>query len=113
MRYNCVTTKNEEMKKESKTTLNLRIDSDLKNEAEKVIEEIGLSTSAAIVLFFKALVRCEGLPFEVKVKKQKEKEVSKNLVKKQTTNNRLTKKSKKKTLAHSKEDSLLKAIENL
>ncbi len=101
------------MKKESKTTLNLRIDSDLKNEAEKVIEEIGLSTSAAIVLFFKALVRCEGLPFEVKVKKQKEKEAPKTPAKKQAPNNKLTKKSKRKTIAHSKEDSLLKAIENL
>lgn len=62
------------MKETTKTTLNIRIDSDLKNEAESIIDELGLSTSTAIVLFFKALVRQKGLPFDVRLEKDKKKE---------------------------------------
>lgn len=62
------------MKEKPKTTLNIRIDSELKNEAESIIDELGLSTSTAIVLFFKALVRHKGLPFDVRLEKEKTKE---------------------------------------
>ncbi|MCR4561746.1 MAG: type II toxin-antitoxin system RelB/DinJ family antitoxin [Bacilli bacterium] len=54
-----------------KTTLNLRIDSKLKNDAEKVAKELGLPMSTAITLFLKALVREKGLPFPVVVKPTK------------------------------------------
>lgn len=63
----------EKSKKDSKTTINIRIDSSLKNEAEFVIDSLGLSTSTAIILFFKALVRERGLPFDVKMAQEKEK----------------------------------------
>ncbi len=93
------------MKKNTKTTLNLRIDSDLKNEAEKVIEELGLSTSAAVVLFLKAVVRHNGLPFDVRLTKCKNERKTKPLVSKKTT----TKKPKKPTSG----DSLMRAIDKL
>lgn len=62
------------MKEKAKTTLNIRIDSELKKEAESIIDELGLSTSSAIVLFFKALIRQKGLPFDVRLEKGRKKE---------------------------------------
>lgn len=62
------------MKEKAKTTLNIRIDSELKKEAESIIDELGLSTSSAIVLFFKALIRQKGLPFDVRLEKERKKE---------------------------------------
>ena len=52
-----------------KTTMNLRVDASLKKDAEKVINELGLSMSAAITIYLKMIVREKGLPFEVKVKR--------------------------------------------
>ena len=51
-----------------KTTLNLRIDSALKKQTEKVVSELGISMSSAIVLYFKAIVRENGIPFDMKIK---------------------------------------------
>jgi DNA-damage-inducible protein J len=50
-----------------KTTMNLRVDSKLKQNAEKITRQLGLSTSSAITLFLKALVRERGLPFSVSI----------------------------------------------
>jgi len=50
-----------------KSTINIRIDSELKNNAENVISELGLSLSSAITIFLKAVVRTESLPFEVRM----------------------------------------------
>ena len=47
----------------SKDTLNLRIDGDLKKSAELVLDDIGLSMTAAVTLFLKAVVRTNGIPF--------------------------------------------------
>ena len=44
-----------------------RIDPDLKRETEKVLAEIGLSTSQAITLFFKQIAMRKGLPFAVAI----------------------------------------------
>ena len=52
-----------------KTTLNLRIDSNIKKQAEKVVDELGISMSAAIVLYLKAIVRENGIPFDMRVRK--------------------------------------------
>lgn len=48
-----------------KTTMNLRIDGKLKKTAENVIDELGISMSAAITLYLKAIVREKGIPFPV------------------------------------------------
>ena len=46
-------------------TVRARIEPDLKNKAEKVFRELGLSTTQAINLFYKQVELRNGLPFEV------------------------------------------------
>jgi DNA-damage-inducible protein J len=55
----------------SKTTMNLRVDSKLKKNAENIISELGISTSAAITLYLKAIVREKGIPFPVTIEGKK------------------------------------------
>lgn len=47
-------------------TTTMRLDPNLKDEAMKVLEPLGLSLTGAITIFLKAVVREKGLPFEVK-----------------------------------------------
>ena len=54
-----------------KTTLNLRIDSNIKKQAEKVVDELGISMSAAIILYLKAIVRENGILEAPKTKAKK------------------------------------------
>lgn len=49
-------------------TLNVRINADLKDQAEKIFTELGIPTSTAINMFFKAAVRCGGLPLDLRLK---------------------------------------------
>ena len=49
----------------SKTLVNIRIEKSLKEKAEKLSKELGLSLTASITLFLKAMVREKGLPFSV------------------------------------------------
>jgi DNA-damage-inducible protein J len=44
-----------------------RIDPSLKQETEKIFDELGLSTTQAITLFFKQVTLRQGLPFAVSV----------------------------------------------
>ena len=46
--------------------LNIRVDDTLKNQAEAVFSELGLSLSAATTVFLKQVVRCNGIPFELR-----------------------------------------------
>lgn len=48
-------------------TLNMRVDADLKGQAEAIFTELGLPTSTAITLFLKSVVRCGGLPFSLRL----------------------------------------------
>jgi addiction module RelB/DinJ family antitoxin len=52
-------------------TTAIRIDDNLKREANKVLEQIGISMSAAINTFLKAVVREGTLPFDIKTDTQK------------------------------------------
>ena len=54
-----------------KTTMNLRLDSQLKKKAENVIDELGISMSAAITLYLKAIVREKEIPFPVTLEGKK------------------------------------------
>ena len=45
----------------------VRIDPLLKEEANVVLDQLGISMSAAINAFLKALVREQGLPFDMRV----------------------------------------------
>lgn len=47
------------------TNINFRIDAELKDQAEKLFEEMGLNMSTALNVFLKTTVRSGKLPFEV------------------------------------------------
>ena len=46
-------------------TLTIRLDPTLKNETEKVLNDLGLTPSQAITLFFKQIGYQRGLPFDI------------------------------------------------
>lgn len=48
-------------------TVTVRLDSDLKQDVEHIFSDLGLSTSQAIVLFYKQVQLHQGLPFEVRI----------------------------------------------
>lgn len=47
------------------TQINFRIDEDVKKNAEKVLDELGLSMSAAITVFLKKVGRERRIPFDL------------------------------------------------
>ena len=47
-------------------SLNMRIDDDLKAAADLICDNIGITTTAAVTMFLKQMVRVNGLPFEIK-----------------------------------------------
>ena len=47
-------------------TTTMRIEPQLKEESSQVLEDLGLTLSGAVTIFLKAVVREQGLPFEVK-----------------------------------------------
>lgn len=47
--------------------ISARINPDIKNNAEQIFKELGLTTSQAITLFYKQVDIQHGLPFEVKI----------------------------------------------
>lgn len=49
------------------TQITARIDPNLKQETEKIFNELGLSTTQAITLFFKQVTLRQGLPFTVSI----------------------------------------------
>ncbi|NKQ41537.1 MAG: type II toxin-antitoxin system RelB/DinJ family antitoxin [Sulfurovum sp.] len=48
-------------------TVRARIDVDLKKDVEKILSEIGLSTSQAIIMFMKGIKRERGIPMALKI----------------------------------------------
>lgn len=44
-----------------------RVEPELKQEAEELLRDLGLSVTEAITLFYKQLTMHRGLPFEVKI----------------------------------------------
>ena len=56
-------------------TLNLRVDANLKAEAEHIFSELGLPTSTAITMFLESVVRCGGLPFEARLHSDRKKQI--------------------------------------
>ena len=45
----------------------IRIDPEVRAKADPILDELGLSMSAAVNAFLRALVREQGLPFEMRV----------------------------------------------
>ena len=48
-------------------TLNLRVDPDNKRQAEAILEQLGISMSAAMDMYLKQIVLTGGIPFPVKL----------------------------------------------
>lgn len=48
------------------SAINIQIDSETKNEATTILNNLGLSMSTAINIFLKQVIKNDGLPFEVK-----------------------------------------------
>ncbi len=51
------------------STISARIDPEIKNNAEQVFRELGITSSQAITLFYKQVELQQGLPFIVKIPK--------------------------------------------
>jgi len=49
----------------STTSVTVRMDADLKKQAETLFEDMGLTMTTAITLFTKAVVRQNKIPFEI------------------------------------------------
>ena len=49
------------------TNLNIRTSKETKTAAEKIFNELGISTSTAFNIFLKAVIRENGLPFDMRV----------------------------------------------
>lgn len=50
-------------------TIHMRIDSELKSKAERLLNQLGMSTAEAVKIFFSQVVLNGGLPFEIKYPK--------------------------------------------
>lgn len=48
------------------TNLNIRIDKDVKESSEKVLEDLGINMTTAINIFLRQVIRVNGIPFEIK-----------------------------------------------
>lgn len=48
------------------TNINVRIDENLKRDAEVLFNDLGLTMSSAITIFLKSAVRYDGIPFDVR-----------------------------------------------
>ncbi len=47
--------------------LRARLEPELKKEVDEIFDELGLSTTTAVTLFYKQVLLHKGLPFEVKI----------------------------------------------
>ena len=55
----------------SMPTTTMRIDPELKDQANKVLGGLGLSLSGAVIIFLKAVVREQGLPIDMSIRSDK------------------------------------------
>ena len=48
-------------------TTTMRLDPELKEEAMKILEPMGLKMTGAVTIFLKAVIRENGLPFDMRI----------------------------------------------
>ncbi|WP_061214239.1 type II toxin-antitoxin system RelB/DinJ family antitoxin [Syntrophomonas wolfei] len=51
------------------TNLNIRVDEELKREAEAIFNELGFNMSTAMNIFLRYSVRYGGIPFDLRIEK--------------------------------------------
>ena len=49
------------------TNWNIRIDKDIKDQAEEIFNELGLNMTTAVNMFLRTAIREQGIPFELKL----------------------------------------------
>lgn len=49
------------------TNLNIRIDKDIKEQAESIFNELGINMTTAVNIFMRAAIREHAMPFELKL----------------------------------------------
>jgi len=49
------------------TTVSIRTEQAIKDDAEKILEELGLNLSSAVNIFLRQVIRENGIPFPVKL----------------------------------------------
>ena len=47
--------------------INARMEPELKEQAERILDELGISTTDAIRLYFKQIVHRRGIPFDIRI----------------------------------------------
>ena len=57
----------------AQTNITIRIDEDIKKDAESLFAKLGLNMSSAVNVFFRQAVREQAMPFQIKVKTDEEK----------------------------------------
>ena len=50
------------------TSLNIRVDKDVKIAAESIAQSLGMNLSTAVNIFLRQMVSYEGLPFDVRLR---------------------------------------------
>ena len=55
------------------TNITIRIDADIKKDAESLFAKLGLNISSAVNVFFRQAVREQAIPFKIKAKTDEEK----------------------------------------
>ncbi len=58
-----------------KTSMNIKVESDVRDEAKQVFAQLGLDMTTAVNMFLLASIREGGLPFNVSVKSAQERSV--------------------------------------
>ena len=48
-------------------TINIRVNDGLKKQSEAIFDELGLSVTAAMTIFLKAVVRTNSIPFSLEI----------------------------------------------
>lgn len=59
--------KQETIPMSKKSVVYVRIDSDLKEKAEEILKQLGISPSSAITMFYSQIVRFKGLPLNLQL----------------------------------------------
>ena len=57
----------------AQTNLTIRIDENLKKEAETLFDKVGLTMTSAIIVYFRQAVLEQAIPFQIKAKTAEEK----------------------------------------
>jgi len=50
----------------SMSNINITVDDDLTKQVELICSELGIDLTIATTMFFKQMVRCNGIPFEIR-----------------------------------------------